>query len=105
MAYMLRRGSTPTHVFNVPIDLTNATSVFVTYKQIDGMVTVERNKSQLDSITATKITVSLTQAETLSFTERVKCEVQIRAKLSDGSALVSNEIAFKVGKTLKSGVI
>ena len=59
-----RRGSTPTNVFNLNIDLTDA-RVYVTYMQ-KGKVIVEKSNENLD-ITSDSLVVSLTQEDTLKF--------------------------------------
>lgn len=101
----MRRGSTPTNVFNCNIDLTDAT-VFVTYSQM-GSNLVEKTGNAL-SISATDtgctVTVELTQEDTLKFkTGRVM--VQIRYVMSDGIADASNIIQTTAEAILKDGVI
>lgn len=59
------RATTPTIRFNVPVDLTEATSVYATFEQGDLKVT----KTDTDlTITSEYVDVYLTQAETLKFT-------------------------------------
>ncbi|MDO4619960.1 MAG: hypothetical protein Q4B09_04990 [Lachnospiraceae bacterium] len=60
----MRRGSTPTHRFAVPIDLTGAT-VYITYQQ-NGKTALEKTGSDL-IVTEQYIDVPLTQDDTLAF--------------------------------------
>lgn len=96
------RGTTPTNVFNVDVDLTNAEVIYITYKQ-QNKVVFEKEKSDI-TVTETALTVKLTQEETLKLTER-EVEIQIRARFSDGTALASNIIKTTASKILKDGVI
>ena len=101
----MRRGSTPTNVFNCNIDLTGAT-VFVTYQQ-NGVNLIEKTGDAL-TITATQtgctVSVELSQEDTLLFaTGRVL--VQIRYVKADGTADASNIIGTTADKILKDGVI
>lgn len=96
-----RRGSTPTHTFNVNVDLRNAT-VYVTYSQ-RGVTIVEKTGEDL-TITQTTVALKLTQSETLQFSNG-RVEIQIRYVMADGSADASNIIVADAQKILKDGVI
>lgn len=96
------RGTTPTNIFNVDIDLTNAEVIYITYKQ-QNKVVIEKTKDDI-TVTTETLTVKLTQDETLKLTER-EVEIQIRARFSDGTALASNIIKTTANKILKDGVI
>lgn len=99
----MRRGTTPTHKFKVPIDLTEADEVYMTYKQ-DGTVKVEKTREDME-ITAEEITLQLSQTDTLSFSTIGDVEIQCRAKFLDGSAVASCVKKIPVCKILKEGVI
>ncbi len=98
------RGTTPTNTFTVDMDLRTADVIYITYKQ-GCTVVVERTKDQLDSITATELTLTLTQEETLKFNEGGFVAIQIRARFSNGLAVASNIIKTTAGEILKDGVI
>lgn len=51
------RGTTPTQIFNVPVDLREST-VYVTYSQ-EGQVIIEKTNNELE-ITEFQVKVSLT---------------------------------------------
>lgn len=99
----ITRGATITNVFDVSIDLTDAVVLYITYKQY-GRTVLEK---QLEDCTVTqdKVTVDLTQAESLKFAENKPVQIQIRARLSDNSAHVSNIMKTTASELLKEGVI
>lgn len=99
----MRRGTTPTHTFTPDIDLTGVAVLYVTYKQ-DSRTIVEKNINDV-TIAENKIQVTLTQAETLSFSEARPVEIQIRLKFSDGAAMASNIIRAPADRILKDGEI
>ena len=97
------RGTTPTHTFHTDIDLSGATSVFVTYKQ---GTTVNINKAKANlTITSSTVVAALSQAETLQLSAGTDVQIQIRAKLSDGTAVASNIMSVPVEAILKDGEI
>lgn len=97
------RYTTPTHIFNVNIDLTNAEVIYLTYKQ-NGNTTVEKTKSDME-ITDKTVTVTLTQEDTGKFIFGEMVEIQIRAKFYDSTAVASNIMRTTVERVLKDGVI
>lgn len=99
----MRRGTTPTHIFKVPIDLRSAVKVYITYKQ-DGEIKVEKSKDDME-ITEDKITLQLTQQDTLAFSTIGEVEIQCRARYADGAAPASKIKKVLVCKILKEGII
>lgn len=97
----MRRGSTPTNTFSVNLDLRDAT-VFVTYEQDDKIV-VEKTGEDL-TITATAVSCTLTQEETLRF-HAGRVNIQLRFVTALGAADASNIIATTAERILKDGVI
>lgn len=95
------RGTTPTNVFNVDIDLTTATEMYISYEQ-NKQVIVEKELSDC-TVTAESVSVTLTQAETLLF-QPGKVFVQIRAKIGS-TAVASNIITTTAERILKDGAI
>ena len=94
----ITRGATITNVFDVSIDLTDAVVLYITYKQY-GRTVLEK---QLEDCTVTqdKITVGLTQAESLKFAENKPVQIQIRA--TPVALAASATAAATVGPTLLS---
>ena len=100
---MITRGTTPTQKFNTSIDLSSATVIYVSYKQHNKVV-IERTVDNI-VVTSTYLQFALTQEESLSLDDKVKVEIQIRAKFPNGTAVASNIIEADAGKILKGGVI
>lgn len=96
-----KRGSTPTNTFTVDIDLTGAT-VFITYRQKKRIV-LEKSGSDVE-IEPTKLTVQLTQEETLAF-EPGDVEMQIRYVFPNGQADASEIMRTRAEAIIKDGVI
>ena len=101
MSEGFRRGSTPTNVFNVNIDLTGAT-VFITYSQ-NNKVVIEKTGSDV-TIESDKLTTTLSQTDTLAL-QSGRTEIQIRYVMSNGTADASNIIVVDAQRILKDGVI
>lgn len=97
----MRRGSTPTNIFTVDIDLTGAT-LFVSYEQ-GGTIIVEKTGKDL-TVTPTSITLSLTQEETLKFRSG-EVLIQVRYVFPNGTADASNIIKTTFERIIKDGVI
>ena len=89
----MHRGTTPINIFRTDVDLTNASVLFITYKQ-NGKVVLEKNI----------VSVYLSQKDTLLFTEGI-VTIQIRAKFSDGSVIASSLIRTNAREILKEGEI
>lgn len=99
----MRRGTTPTHIFKVPVDLRPAEVVYMTYKQ-DGQTKVEKSKDDME-ITEEEIRLDLTQEETLGFSTIGDVEIECRARYADGKAIASCIVKVPVCKILKEGMI
>ena len=80
------RGTTPTNVFRTDVDLSNASVLFITYKQ------------------GGKLVLELSQKDTLLFSEGI-VTIQIRAKFPDGSTIASSLIRTSTYEILKDGEI
>lgn len=97
----MRRGSTPTNTFTVPIDLTTAT-VYIDYEQDNGIV-IEKTNSDM-TIESDKITIELTQEDTLKFKPGF-VYIQLRYVFPNGAADASNIIRATFDRIIKDGVI
>lgn len=103
----MRRGSTPTNVFTLPMDLSQAT-VYISYEQGNRIV-IEKTNADLtfaeDQQTHTfTITLTLTQEDTLKFTPG-NVNIQIRYVFANGDADASNIIKTTAERIIKDGVI
>lgn len=102
---ILCRGTTPTHSFTLPDELNGVelAALYITYRQ-DGKTVIEKDRSSI-SIEDGVASVRLTQEETLLFSDRWKCYIQVRLRTAAGDALVSNVVDIPVYDVLKEGVI
>ena len=97
------RGTTPTLEFVLPMDTGQLAEVFVTVSQ-DGSVVIDKQMKDLD-LNGNKLSVRLTQEETLKLKSGCMAEIQIRARAVAGEAIASNIISVSAGRILKDGVI
>jgi len=97
------RGTTPTLVFTLPFDVSVIKSAWITFSQ-NGceVLTVEGDRCEM---TDTKMTVTLSQDETLLFTENCYAEIQIRVLTTYDTSLASDVMRTPVQRVLKGGVI
>lgn len=100
---MIRKGTTPTHIFDVNIDTQDIASVRVLYAQ-GGKLVLKKNTESV-KIEGKKLTVTLTQDDTLLFDYRQHVQIQIRILTNSGAALASGIIPVSVGQLLESEVI
>lgn len=100
----IRRGTTPTICIEIPdeIDTSKITAAYVTLNQ-DG-TELEKNIEDL-TITDQVLSFVLTQDETLEFNSLINGWVQIRIKLSNGTALASQKETLKILPIIKEGTI
>lgn len=99
----MRRGTTPTNIFNTDVSLVGCDVLYITYKQNDKTV-IEKALDDC-AVEDDKVTVTLTQEETLALNDIEQVNIQIRAGYPDGSRLASNILRVPVGRILKQGVI
>ena len=101
----MRRGSTPTNTFTVPMDLHNAT-VYVSYEQ-DKRVVVEKTNDDLtfdSGESGYTISLTLSQEDTLAFRPG-DVFIQIRYVFANGDADASSIIKTSAERIIKDGVI
>ena len=99
----MRRGTTPTNIFETDTDLTEAEAIYITYQQ-GGVILFEKTIEDIE-VNPTDIRIHLTQEETLMFQSSKKVYMQIRAKFGDDSAIASQIMTASVDDILKGGVI
>lgn len=97
------RGTTPTLEFIIPFDTSQLSQAYVTLSQ-NGAVVIDKELRECNC-NENKLSVQLTQEETLKLDNDGMTEIQIRAKTVDGEALASNIIRELTGRILKDGVI
>ena len=92
MSNMIRM-TTPTIIFDVDVDLTEAQEISVTFRQLTKNILV-LDKSDLE-ITATTITHTFTQEETEKFYVG-GVEIQIKALTADGKVVSHDPVSTTV---------
>lgn len=99
----MRRGTTPTHIFTLPFGTDTVDKIRVVYKQ-DGEVKIVKSEADAD-ITENKISVKLSQEETLSLNSDSKTHIQLRILTSGGDALASKVYIKHTGECLDDEVL
>lgn len=97
------RGTTPRLDFYLPFDVSTLEEAFVTFAQ--GAETVFEKTLSECVVEQNRISVKLTQDETLKLHVDSIVEIQIRAKTENGDALASNIMRESADRILKEGVI
>lgn len=97
------RGTTPKLTFTIPFDTSTIAKLYITFFQKERL-RVEKELSECE-IEGNKISVTLTQEDTLSFVSNAVVQIQIRALFTDGNAQASKIMEMTVKDVLKDGVI
>ena len=97
------RGTTPTLEFVLPLDTGQFAEAFVTLSQ-NGAIVIDKALTECNC-NQNKLSVRLTQEETLKLKCDCVTEIQIRAKTVAGDAIASNIIREDTNRILKDGVI
>lgn len=99
------RGTTPTHVFISCMDLSEVTveEAYITYSQ-NNEVIFEKTFPDVE-IDGKKISVKLTQEETLLLNDGESVEIQAALKFEDGTVVRSRIVRTDVGMILKDEAI
>lgn len=85
----MRRGTTQTHTFTIPFNLSLVSKLRITYKQGDKVV-ITKTEQDIKKEGA-NIIVSLTQQETLMFNDSSIVEIQLKV-LTNGGDVLATEI-------------
>lgn len=97
------KGTTPTHMFNVPIDTSIIKEIKITYSQRDEEVLVKRTEDC--TISEGLITTKLSQEDTFRFEGNMIVTIQMRILTLGGDALIAEPIMMAVGKCLDDEVL
>ena len=97
------RGTTPTLEFIIPFDTGQLAEAFVTLSQ-NGVVVIDKALEECNC-GGNKLSVRLTQEETLKLQCDCITEIQVRARTLEGEAIASNINRVQTGRILKDGVI
>ena len=97
------RGTTPTHIFEIPFEKSLIKTAKVIYSQNDKIIFCKETDDC--EIEDGKITIKLTQEETLACKLGLLVSIQIRILTNFGDALTSNIMLDDVQKSLDDEVI
>lgn len=97
------RGTTPTLEFLLPFNTDQLAEAFVTLSQ-RGVVIVDKALTECNC-NESKLSVKLTQEETLKLECDCTTEIQIRAKTVSGDVIASDIKHVRTERILKDGVI
>jgi hypothetical protein len=100
---MILPGTTPTHTFEIDDLPSNITNVRITYKQKNKII-IQKEKEDCEIQPGT-ISVTLTQEDTLKFTNNEFVKIQLRAVTDTGEALSHDPIIKTVGECLDNEVL
>lgn len=110
--YIIRRGTTPTHTFTLPVKSEDVEAIYVTYAQFETAV-VELSGDDVsltdvkdaESDSGSVASITLSQTDTLLFNGGASAEVQVRFKSNDGTAFASQKIKIIIEDVIKDGAI
>lgn len=100
---MIIRGTTPTLEFTIPFDTDIIDEAFVTLSQ-NREIIIDKALSDCQC-SERKLTVRLTQEETLKLACDCVTEIQVRVRTKEGDAMASNIISVDTDRILKDGAI
>lgn len=97
------RGTTPTHIFRLPIEADTIRKLRITYSQ--GRKTVLEATEADCTMTGQEIRFRLTQEDTLLFTPLVAVELQIKVLTTDDNVMASKVMSLAVERILNTEVL
>ena len=99
----MKRGTTPEHIFTIPIDAEEIKVIKVTYAQNNVPVITKRTEDV--DVEANQVKVKLTQEDTMALDSKLPCYIQVRIVTLAGEALASTPIKRSVGILLDDEVL
>lgn len=99
----MRQGTTPTLEYTLPFSTDDVKGCRVDFTQNGKLVLVKEGDECV--LLGTKVSVILSEEETLKLNERELLEMQVEIKTSDDSVMRSRPITVKVGKALNKEVM
>lgn len=97
------QGTTPTHVFELPFDISAIKAVKVVYEQGNEIILEKGNDNC--TLIGNTVEIKLTQEETFLFKTNEFVKIQIRILTFGGQALTSVPETVTVGKCLDKEVL
>lgn len=99
----MRRGTTPTHTFTLPIDTALLKTVRVIYAQMGRVILVKTGDDL--TLDGYEIRTTLTQPDTLAFNCSKPVEIQVRALSKFDEAMNGDIIQVPVDRCLEDEVL
>lgn len=96
-------GTTPTHIFRIPLLAENVADLRITYSQ-GGKVAMQKELADC-TLTDGAVAVRLTQEDTLKITSNALVRIQLKVKTTGTDVLVSNIVSVPAEIVLDKEVI
>lgn len=84
----MRKGTTPTHVFELPFDVSVIKKVKILYSQNFKVIVCKKETDC--QMSGNTVTTELTQEETLKFNQNMPLDIQMRILTMNDKALLSD---------------
>ena len=97
------RGTTPDLIFTLPFEVKTIQTLWITFYQAGKEVFTLDNESC--DLTDNKVTIRLSQEQTLQLVSNSYVEIQLRVLNTNNVAMASNILKVPVQRILKGGVI
>lgn len=97
------RGSTVTHIFNIPLEASDIKNVKVTYSQDDAIVLYKKKKDCV--ISDNTIAVTLSQEDTFKFNSSKHVKIQLRILTDKNYVMSSKPMTVSVEACLDEEVL
>jgi len=99
------RGTTPTVTFTMPFNLNTMTNVWCTFRQSNGFYLEKQLSAFTQDAANKKISVKLTQNETLAMQTNALLEIQMRVKFTNNDFGASRVVQTPVYDVLNDEVL
>ena len=99
----IRQGTTPTHTFNLPFDISLLKIVSIAYAQNRKVLFVKRLPDL--EVNGATMSVTLSQADTLQVDPNREVEVQVRVVTHNDEALASDIFTMSAERVLECEVL
>lgn len=100
---LMIRGTTPTHIFQIPFDTGLLKEIRVSYAQ--GNKVIAEKKTEDCILDGDTISVTLTQEDTLKFKHMKIVEIQLKVLTEDGCVMATPIIRKDVSEVLNEEVL
>lgn len=97
------RATTPTHIFNLPFETNTIKELSITYSQRKTPL-VQKNKGNC-AFDGKVIALTLSQKDTLKFSDRRPVEIQLRVLTTSNTSLAGTITEIDVGRILDDNIL